>query len=120
MNVFTVDPNQCYDHFKTLYKDGPNSIYTLMKRNQVGNWGMIKDTNPVTEEQETTKFGKKGRGEAGEAEDASKVEALLNRRAELDRKRFANPNQRGKTGALKKTGACQTGAKAGWRGALVA
>jgi hypothetical protein len=44
----------------------------------------------------------------------------LRRRAELDRKRYADPDQRGKTGALKKTGACQTGAKAGWRATMVA
>lgn len=45
MNVFTVHSNQCTTHGKTTHKDGPNKIYTLMKRNEEGNWGMIKDTH---------------------------------------------------------------------------
>lgn len=47
MNVFTVDSNQCTTHGKTTHKDGPNKIYTYMKRNQTATWGMIKDTNPI-------------------------------------------------------------------------
>ncbi|KAF1923683.1 uncharacterized protein M421DRAFT_405305 [Didymella exigua CBS 183.55] len=45
MNVFAVDFNQCCVHTKAMYKDGPNRIYTLMKRKETANWGMIKDTN---------------------------------------------------------------------------
>lgn len=45
MNVFTVDSNQCTTHGKTAHKDGPNRIYTLMKRNEIATWGMIKDTS---------------------------------------------------------------------------
>ncbi|KZM28323.1 uncharacterized protein EKO05_0003615 [Ascochyta rabiei] len=47
MNVFTVDSNQCTTHRKTTHKDGPNRIYTLMKRNEVGDWGMLRDTDAV-------------------------------------------------------------------------
>lgn len=52
MNVFTVDSNQCTTHGKTTHKDGPNRIYTLMKNNKPGTWGMLKDTAAV--EQDTT------------------------------------------------------------------
>jgi streptomycin 6-kinase len=102
-------------------RTGTSQMYTFMKCGRRANWGIIKDTNPIKEEKEATNFSKKRRGDADVAgEDASQDEALLRRRAELDRKRYADPDQRGKTGALKKTGACQTGAKAGWRATMMA
>ncbi|KAF9691897.1 hypothetical protein EKO04_009874 [Ascochyta lentis] len=45
MNVFTVDSNQCITHGKTTHKDGPNRIYTLMKQNKTGTWGMLNDVD---------------------------------------------------------------------------
>lgn len=44
MNVFTVDSGQCTTHGKTRCKDGPNRIYSLMRRGGVGCWGMLRDT----------------------------------------------------------------------------
>jgi hypothetical protein len=49
MNVFTVDSNQCITHGKTTHKDGPNRIYTLMKRNETASWGMLRDTDAAAQ-----------------------------------------------------------------------
>lgn len=115
VNVFTVDSDQCTEHKKVVYKDGPNSIYTLMKRNQPATWGLIKDAaldlNPAR--------GKLGRNviTAVDAAPSEKDAADIARVAALEQKlKNKNPNQRGKTGGLKtganKAGAYKTGAKA--------
>ncbi|KAF2853508.1 hypothetical protein T440DRAFT_547708 [Plenodomus tracheiphilus IPT5] len=51
LNQFTVKSQQCYDHPKVVFKDGPNRIYTLIAGRKVATYGMIKDENlePVAE-----------------------------------------------------------------------
>jgi hypothetical protein len=55
MNEFCVRSQQCTDHPKTVYKDGPNRIYDLMNRGETIAYGMIKDTGaakvPLTDDQ---------------------------------------------------------------------
>jgi len=55
MNAFCVRSQQCTDHPKAVYKDGPNRIYDLMHWDENVTYGMIKDTGtpaiPLTDHQ---------------------------------------------------------------------
>ncbi|KAH7079858.1 hypothetical protein BKA63DRAFT_487683 [Paraphoma chrysanthemicola] len=46
LNTFTIKSDGCTDHHRTLYKDGPNRIYPLLKANKMVTWGMIKYQMP--------------------------------------------------------------------------
>lgn len=101
MNVFTVDSNQCTTHGKTTHKDGPNKIYTYMKRNETATWGVIKDANLNQEVEELPEWqrGQQNRGGArAENEADSELDPAALRRAALDDKlKNRDPNRR-KTG----------------------
>jgi hypothetical protein len=49
MNEFAVKSQQCTDHPKAVYKDGPNRIYDLMNWGETVTYGIIKDTGAQTE-----------------------------------------------------------------------
>ncbi|KAI4943644.1 hypothetical protein J4E91_009281 [Alternaria rosae] len=59
MNEFCIKSQQCTDHQKTVYKDGPNRVYDLMNRGGTVTYGMIKDTDapevPLTNDQRKSK-----------------------------------------------------------------
>jgi hypothetical protein len=55
MNEFSVKSQQCTQHSKAAFKDGPNRVYDLLHWGKTVTWGMIKDTNakeaPLTDDQ---------------------------------------------------------------------
>ncbi|KAG9188401.1 hypothetical protein G6011_02324 [Alternaria panax] len=55
MNSFAVKSQQCTDHPKTVFKDGPNRVYDLMNWRETVTYGMIKDSGteeaPLTDDQ---------------------------------------------------------------------
>lgn len=103
MNDFIVDSDQCTEHKNVSYKDGPNSIYTWMKRNQPANWGIIRDTGLISNAVQRPRC-EQGRGATGALVSTPSEKDVENiaRIAALEQKlKNKNPNQRGKTGGLK-------------------
>jgi hypothetical protein len=53
-DIFNLYSAGCYNHPKSLYKDGPNRVYFLLGKGKCGNWGMIKNIHIQPEEEEST------------------------------------------------------------------
>jgi len=57
-NQFCVRSDQCYTHPRTVFKDGPNRVLSMLDRGDTVTWGMIRDSEtlaPLTDEQAKAK-----------------------------------------------------------------